>query len=293
MKLAHFKQSERTAAFTMVELALCMAIVAFAMVAIIGILPTGLTVQKQNREEAVLTQDAQTLMDAIRTGATTMDELTNFVDWIEVTRTGPSPSSNHFAGLHDPSGLALDPYKGPLDGSRIIGLISRPKYERYNVGNNTNITYIETNAIVSVYLRPFSGTITDKPYHYQGGDYQPTANQLDFTFRYKATVEIIPVFANFYGLAPPYAPTNLPASPALSDVRITLQWPVIALGAGGNLKVKLGPNIRTFHTQIQGTPMRFPAITNDSNFTIFATNTPIIGVTRLPHFLYRFQPGTL
>jgi len=36
-------------AFTMIEIALCIAVVAIAMVAIIGVLPAGLNVQKQNR----------------------------------------------------------------------------------------------------------------------------------------------------------------------------------------------------------------------------------------------------
>ena len=57
-----------TAAFTMIEIALCIAVVAIAMVAIIGVLPAGLNVQKQNREESLLTQDAELLLNALRGG---------------------------------------------------------------------------------------------------------------------------------------------------------------------------------------------------------------------------------
>ena len=48
----------RQSAFTMIEIALCLAIIGFALVAIIGVLPTGMGVQRQNREETIINQDA-------------------------------------------------------------------------------------------------------------------------------------------------------------------------------------------------------------------------------------------
>lgn len=59
----------RQSAFTMVEIALCIGIIGFALVAIIGVLPTGLRVQKDNRDDTVLGQDATIFMEAIRGGA--------------------------------------------------------------------------------------------------------------------------------------------------------------------------------------------------------------------------------
>ncbi|NBR85498.1 MAG: hypothetical protein EB082_10485 [Verrucomicrobia bacterium] len=55
-------------AFTMVEVALSLAIVAFAMVAIIGVMPVGLNVRKENREDTIISQDATALIEAIRSG---------------------------------------------------------------------------------------------------------------------------------------------------------------------------------------------------------------------------------
>ena len=43
-------QMRSNSAFTMVEIALALAIIGFALVAIIGVLPFGLNVQRQNRE---------------------------------------------------------------------------------------------------------------------------------------------------------------------------------------------------------------------------------------------------
>ena len=70
-------RSER--AFTMVEIALSLAIIGFALVAIIGVLPAGLSVQKDNREQTVINLDAAYLMDAIRSGPLGQDNLTNYV----------------------------------------------------------------------------------------------------------------------------------------------------------------------------------------------------------------------
>lgn len=59
---------ERSAAFTLVEIALALAIIGFALVAIIGVLPTGLNVQRDNRKETIIVQEANYFMDAIRNG---------------------------------------------------------------------------------------------------------------------------------------------------------------------------------------------------------------------------------
>src|ERR1039457_3837693 len=73
------------AGFTMVEIVLCLAIIGFALVAIIGVLPTGLNVQKDNREETIINQDDGVWMNSIRNGAQGYDDLPNYV--IAITNT--------------------------------------------------------------------------------------------------------------------------------------------------------------------------------------------------------------
>src|SRR3974377_1332546 len=65
--------------FTMIEIAISLAVIAFALVAIIGILPIGMNVQKENRQETVINQDATIFMEAMRNGAQGADDLTNHV----------------------------------------------------------------------------------------------------------------------------------------------------------------------------------------------------------------------
>ena len=72
----------RRAGFTMTEIALCIAVVSIALVAIIGVLPSGLNVQRQNREDTIVTEDSKVLLNALRTGSTLNADLTNYVDFI-------------------------------------------------------------------------------------------------------------------------------------------------------------------------------------------------------------------
>src|SRR5688500_18484173 len=72
-------------AFTLIEIAICLGIIAFALVAIIGILPAGLQVQRDNREETIINQEGTYLLEAIRNGAEGMEDLSNRVRLIVIS----------------------------------------------------------------------------------------------------------------------------------------------------------------------------------------------------------------
>src|ERR1044071_5135646 len=110
MKLVmSFRQNRENRAFTMIEIAISVAVIAFALVAIIGVLPAGLQVQKENREDTLLAQDGTYFMEAIRSGALGLDELAASVSRIDVGRGDTTNSYNAFA-----------------NGSEVIGLLSTP-----------------------------------------------------------------------------------------------------------------------------------------------------------------------
>src|SRR5213593_4437572 len=79
LRFSLLNQRSASSAFTMIEIAISLAVIGFALVAIIGILPTGMNVQRDNREETIITQDQSIFMDAIRNGARGLDDLTNYV----------------------------------------------------------------------------------------------------------------------------------------------------------------------------------------------------------------------
>src|SRR6266699_711976 len=75
------------AAFTMVEIAISLGVIAIALVAILGVLPTGVRVQRDNREDTILNQEGVFWLEAIRSGSRGLDYLTNYVDTITISNT--------------------------------------------------------------------------------------------------------------------------------------------------------------------------------------------------------------
>ena len=79
----------RERAFTMIEIAIAVGVIGFALVAIIGILPQGMNVQKDNREDTIISQDAPYFLNAIRNGEmrTNNSILTNYVESITISNS--------------------------------------------------------------------------------------------------------------------------------------------------------------------------------------------------------------
>jgi hypothetical protein len=177
------------AAFTMVEIALCLGIIAFALVGIIGVLPTGLKVQKENLEETIINQDGVFLLEAIRSGSKGADDLTNYVESVTVkygtgtpiifTNTTRNVANRLTNGLH------------------IVGLLSTPKLERLPDGT------IRSNS-VTARIRAINGVASEKGKQAE-----------DLSFRYHLISEVLP-FSN----RPAIGLKNL------YDVRLTIRWPL-------------------------------------------------------------------
>jgi len=74
-----FDPRPSASAFTMIEIAICLAVIGFALAAIVGVLPLGMNVQRENREETIINQDASVFLNAIRNGEMGLDDLTNYV----------------------------------------------------------------------------------------------------------------------------------------------------------------------------------------------------------------------
>src|SRR5205814_2475704 len=113
---------EKNAAFTMVEIALCLGVIAFALVAIIGVLPTGLRVQRDNREDTIINQEGLLWVEAIRSGSRGLDYLTNYVDTITISNRLGSTSYYNPAGPVPPGGVG-----NLTNGQTIIALVTQRK----------------------------------------------------------------------------------------------------------------------------------------------------------------------
>lgn len=227
-------------AFTMVEIAICIAVVAFALVAIIGVMPTGLQVQRQNREDTIIEQEGNFWLEAIRSGSRGLNYLTNYVEVIHVETLTKRPAQPNFRALTTDHSYR----SGFENGEDIIGLLSIPRY--YDV----NGLVVKTPSLFS-YVRALTGSAAEKTPHN------------DFGFMYRLTPELLPYNAgggmntNFheFGLAPAEAAarSNLwvrtkTLGANLYQLKLTLQWPVYP--RKGRLEV--GNNRKVFRTLVGG-----------------------------------------
>jgi hypothetical protein len=219
----------------MIEIALCLAIIGFALVAIIGVLPTGMGVQKDNREETIIDQDAAVWMDAIRNGAQNYNDLTNYIVVITNfwTRYDVTPSTNLIAsgidwytpvGSHVTSiiGRSDDDYQ-LTNGVRILGLLSTPTYNPRPPLQYDSLQFT-SNYIVAV-VRSISGPAVEKPP-------QNEAVRDDMAFTYRMIVQNLP-----YLPVAPRAATNVTFLMATlwtnsHDLRFTFRYPVLPRSTG-------------------------------------------------------------
>jgi prepilin-type N-terminal cleavage/methylation domain-containing protein len=88
--------------FTMIEIAIALAVIAIALVAIIGVFPSGLNIKRDNRTDTLIFNDARFFMEAIKNGARGVMDLSQFVDAV---------NGRNAAGMTP---------------EQIIGLLSRP-----------------------------------------------------------------------------------------------------------------------------------------------------------------------
>jgi hypothetical protein len=210
----------------MVEIALSLAVVAFALVAIMGVLPTGMTVEKDNREDTLINQEGRFWLEAIKTGARGLDEITNYVESVRIDRI--QGTTNKIEFNNSPT--------TPLRPADIIGLLSIPKYEG-----------LQTNR-VTARVRQITGAAADR------SPMRGTAAN-DASFRYQMLVEIVPAFpmpGALVGAAgnPQMLQFNESVGQNLWDVRLLLRWPVVERGTD----FFVGNNRKTFRARVLGKP---------------------------------------
>jgi hypothetical protein len=193
----------------MVEIAIAIGVIGFALVAIIGILPTGLQVQRDNRTETIINQDGTYWMQALRNGAAGMDDLTNFVDRIEVydilNPTAPPQVHANFRS-----------------GDDVIGLLT--------------LQAVVTNLEARAFVWAISGSAAEK---------NPDRGFREMSFKYRMTVQIdvgtnfafpfVTLATNHANLAnqlipnwvpSPVPPAIVPPLDTLYSVRLSFSFPL-------------------------------------------------------------------
>jgi type II secretory pathway pseudopilin PulG len=214
--------------FTMVEIALCLAIVGFALVAIIGVLPYGLNVQKENREETIINQEAAIWMDALRSGSFGYNVLAQYVDRIVIA-----------TNLHDATGTVIstgtNTFDGPFpNGGVIVGLLSTPKFQP---GPPASGTYVVND--VSAYVRAMSGSAADN------------VDVKDLAFGYRLLVDNTPAGSYDYGGILTNQ-TDAILFKNLTDIRLLFRWPLKTPYIPNGPSPAVGNARLSFRTQASG-----------------------------------------
>ena len=237
------RSSERTErAFTLVEIVLSLAIIAIAMIAIIGVIPIGLNVQTENQEESIISTDAGIWMEAFRNGAQGMEYLTNYINEVRVEEVVRVRAVNPALLCSDD---AVDTkrtnyYPGTFftSASNLLGMLSLPKYPQNYQALVPGARYTNWNVYAEV--RALNGNLAD------------TAADMDFAFKYRLTPELVPI----QGLRGDHltlsnAPLWIMAT-NLYDLGLSFQWPLI-VGEGGNFRGQPRfPKSLNFRTLVSG-----------------------------------------
>ena len=142
-----------TGGFTLVEIAISMAIIAFALTVIIGILPSSMRVQRDVREETLVLSDGNYVLESIRHGARNADALMDCVDRI-------------------------------LQGTNVVPFYSSSNIIQAMTANQNNVLVVNGVAVstVVVTMRSLGGSMVT----------QGAANQ-EMALRYQITPELLPV----------------------------------------------------------------------------------------------------
>jgi prepilin-type N-terminal cleavage/methylation domain-containing protein len=245
-------------AFTMVEVAISLAIIGVALVAIIGVLPLGMRTQRDNREETVINQDATVFTEAIRHGQFGLNDLTNYVYAItnywqafgpngQAVRSGVdgySYSHSRVTQKPPPMNMPVSPDRWPLtNGLHIIGLMSMPEFLDLSWHPTNNMFSGGLSNHIVAYVRSLSGPAIEKP---------PQDNDIivgdAFAYRVLCVNAPVAMDTNMFTLTafePNQPPYNAALAASLHELRLTFLWPQLPSGA-------LGKGRHTFRTMVAG-----------------------------------------
>jgi type II secretory pathway pseudopilin PulG len=236
----------------MIEIAICLAIIGIALVAIVGVLPLGMNVQRENRESTVINQDATVFLEAIRNGARGMDDLTNYVYavtnyWTLFNADGTVKGSGVNGYTYNSVSTPLPPVPpysaAPLtNGANIVALLSTPEFIAnippttnypaasgyFQVGQQYGNYTCYSNHIVA-YVRSISGPAVEKP---------PQDNSIlqEDTFSYRIYCVNAPVATdtNIFNLPLNQQAYSQQLAQNLHELRLTFLWPQQPNGKLGN-----------------------------------------------------------
>lgn len=250
MNLRANHPARRSAAFTMVEIAICLAVIGLALVAIIGVLPVGMRVQRDNREETVINQDASVLLESIRNGVRGGDDLTNYVYAITNYVTEFGSNNMNVLGFNVNGYTLTSSYVNgavPVPSFTlssnicIVGLLSTPEFLTFNGYPTNNLMSGGYSNHVEAYVHALSGPAVEKP---------PQDNSIliedSFTYRVRVVNAPVATDTNLFGFTVAQQAYSTELAANLHEVSLSFFWPLEPNGS-------VGTGRQTQRTMVSGT----------------------------------------
>ena len=185
----------------MVEIAISLAIIGIALVAILGVLPIGMNMQRDNREKTVINQDAAVMLEAIRVGARGPDDLTNYVFMI----------TNTYAHVA---------YSNFTSGARIVGLLGTPEFVDADFQSTIPANAARSNRMVA-FTYSLSGPAVEKPPQLIGSLIRQSS------FSYGLVCENVPVPMDPNAVTNSDSTYGAQLAANLHEIRLTFLWPLL------------------------------------------------------------------
>jgi type II secretory pathway pseudopilin PulG len=250
----HFYSAQ--SAFTMVEIAISLAVIGIALVAIIGVLPLGMNVQRDNREQTVINQDATVFMDAISKGAHGLDDLTNYVYAITNYWTNVTVHTSGANGYTYTSSYIYNsatPFFPITNGVSIIGILSTPQLTDLFFNPTNNLFSGGYSNHIIAYVRSLSGAAVEKP---------PQDNQIiqqdAFGYRLLCVNAAVAVDTNIFNQPTAQQIYSRQLAANLHELRLTFFWPTLPNGG-------VGGGRQSYRTLVAGQIMQ----TNDNGQQLY------------------------
>lgn len=244
---------QRERAFTMVEIVLSLAIIAVALVAIIGVLPIGLNVQSDNKEESIINADAAIWMQFLTKGAQGGEYFKPtpplpgpifYINEVRVDENIRTRNVNNVLLSEDGFTTATTFYTNFLSASNLLGVLSLPKYPSNPYKLTDGQKYTNWNVYADV--RALNGNMADL-----GAD-------MDFAFKYRMIPELVPLQNGApYDYAASLQNTNngtvLPNLDSnLFELRLKFMWPLMPGPDGTYRSQTQFAKSMTFRTLVSG-----------------------------------------
>ena len=222
----------------MIEIALALAVIAFGLVAIIGFLPFGLGVQRENKDDTLIDHDARMFLRFIRMepdvpiDPETLHRLWTYIIpdkdgirkvWVTNVFNVYEKESGQLKGSQVTQGYVcevISPLVGPISRDLPQVLMAdllklRPFVGQIEVDTNANLLKIIVTRL-TLYIRAGAGSAFDK---YPQTD--PAVTEMGF--KYLLVRETTPVVSKW----------QLESQAQLYDVRFSFAWPVYPNGTVG------------------------------------------------------------